>query len=276
MSTDLIINDDSKIDRAVKIANMLAKSKIVPVAFQGKVEDIFAAIMTGGEMGMHPMQSLNAIVMIQGQATLKAQSQLAVVRNRIPGAYIKIESDEKNLVCKVTCARSKDDLDNSYTSVWDMSKAKQMGLAGKSNYIAQPMTMLRWRAITEALRAIFSDVLLGLYAPEELQDLPPIKNDAAGQLLEAIKEEGRQIQEAQRKPEDSQLGPLFLIENGIYRGKRLYEIDLDSLEEYLEKVASRANTKGWEKDLVIAIGDYLTNQHLYKEQIMELNEAVTA
>lgn len=270
MSLDLVINDDSKIDRAVKIANMLAKSKIVPVAFQGKVEDIFAAIMTGAEMGMHPMQSLNAIVMIQGQATLKAQSQLAVVRNRIPNAFIKIEVDETKLIAKCTCARSKDDLDNAYTSTWDMNKAKQMGLAGKSNYINQPMTMLRWRAITEALRAIFSDVLLGLYAPEELQDLPPVRNDNAGQLLEAVKEDAKRIYEEQRKPEDSQLGPLFLIENGKYRGKRLHEMDHEELSDYCEDIRSRGEKKPWEKTLIVAIDDYFTNQHLYAEMIGEL------
>lgn len=277
MSTDLIINDDEKFNRAVKMAGTLAKSKIVPVHFQGKAEDIFAVILAGSEMGMQPMQSLNAFVMIQGQTAMKAQAQLAVVRSKLPNAYIKIEVDEQKLIAKCTCARSKDDIENSYTATWDMSKATKMGLAGKQNYINQPLTMLRWRAITEALRAMFSDILLGFHAPEELEDLPPIREESsAGALLESLKEDQKRIHDEQRKPEDSQFGPLFLIENGKYRGKRLYEVDIFDLEEYGNDIRGRKTAKDWEKSLLGAIDDFISNQQLYREQVMELNEQVSA
>lgn len=277
MSLDLIINDDEKFNRAVKMSGTLAKSKIVPVNFQNKPEDIFAAILAGAEMGMLPMQALNAFVMIQGQTAMKAQAQLAVVRNKLPGAYIKIETDEKGLVAKCTCARSADDLDNSYTSTWDMAKAKQMGLAGKDNYIRQPMTMLRWRAITEALRAMFSDILLGFHAPEELVDLPPVRDE---QLLDAPKETMSQTlrreveEESPTPPEEKIIGPLYRVQHGTTMGgKQLKDFDRDDIEQYLFDLKKKTKKLYWQPELINVLESYLANYEQFKEMIYELNES---
>jgi hypothetical protein len=279
MSTDLIINDDEKFNRAVKMAGTLAKSKIVPVHFQGKAEDIFAVILAGSEMGMQPMQSLNAFVMIQGQTAMKAQAQLAVVRSKLPNAYIKIEVDEQKLIAKCTCARSKDDTDNAYTATWDMNKAKQMGLASKQNYINQPLTMLRWRAITEALRAMFSDILLGFLAPEELtEDLPPLKNDEGTALVEAPRETmsqamRREAEEENPIPEhEKAIGPLYRFGRGGFRNQQLKDIDKAELEDYLAHLNSRKTPKTWEKDYAHVINEYLLNYELYREGAEELAE----
>jgi len=277
MSTDLIINDDEKFNRAVKMAGTLAKSKIVPVHFQGKAEDIFAVILAGAEMGMQPMQALNAFVMIQGQTAMKAQAQLAVVRNKLPNAYIKIEVDEKNLVAKCTCARSKDELDNAYTATWDMNKAKQMGLAGKANYISQPLTMLRWRAITEALRAMFSDILLGFYAPEELDGLDlgkgaPVVVSNEAPLVEAPRETMSQYarrmaeEENPTPPEEKVCGPLYRFQRGKFMGKQLRDIDLPELENYRQFFAGKPNLIGWQKDALSIMNEYLDNYELYREE----------
>jgi hypothetical protein len=275
MSLDLIINDDEKFNRAVKMAGTLAKSKIVPAHFQGKAEDIFAVILAGSEMGMLPMQSLNAFIMIQGQTSMKAQAQLAVVRNKIPSAYIKIETDEKLLIAKCTCARSKDDLENSYTATWDMAKAAKMGLASKQNYVNQPLTMLRWRAITEALRAIFSDVLLGFYAPEELEELPPliedspqVKNETMSQALRREVEEDFPI-----PPEEKLVGPLYRVQHGTTMGgKQLKDFDKDEIDQYLYDMKNKKKKMYWMPELIAVLETYLANYDMYREMIIELNE----
>lgn len=276
MSLDLIINDDEKFNRAVKMAGTLAKSKIVPVAFQGKPEDIFAVILAGAEMGMQPMQALNAFIMIQGQTTMKAQAQLAVVRNKLPDAYIKIEVDEQKLIAKCTCARSKDDIENAYTSTWDMVKAQKMGLAGKQNYVNQPMTMLRWRAITESLRAMFSDILLGFYAPEELADLPPI---VAESQIEAPRESmsatlRREVNEDFPIPaEEKAVGPLYRVQHGTTMGgKQLKDFDKEEIEQYLFDLKKKTKKLYWQPELIAVLESYLANYEMYKEMVYELNE----
>ena len=58
---ELLLLDDSKFNQAVRLAQTLAKSKIVPVHFQNKPEDIFACLALGSELGFQPMQALNSI-----------------------------------------------------------------------------------------------------------------------------------------------------------------------------------------------------------------------
>jgi len=156
-------------NRQMKIAHTLAKSSIVPTHFRGKPDDIFACVMLGSELGFKPMMSLNSIVMIQGNATLKAQTMMAVVRAKCPTAVFTISVDEKNKTATVKAQR--DSNDHGYEAFWDMEKAKAMGLSHKDNYLKQPTTMLRWRATSEAIRMVFADLLMGIYATEDMEHL---------------------------------------------------------------------------------------------------------
>lgn len=161
-------------NRQMHVAHTLSKSSIVPVHFRGKPDDIFACVMLGSELGFQPMMSLNSIVMIQGAATLKAQTMLAVVKSKCKDAIISIDVDEEKKIATVKGQR--DSSDPGYTSVWDLSKAKAMGLTSKDNWIKQPTTMLRWRAVSEMCRMVFADILMGIYSTEEFEDIN-IQND---------------------------------------------------------------------------------------------------
>lgn len=180
--------EQRKFNQAMQTARTLASSSIVPTHFRGKPEDVFACIMLGSELGFKPMMSLNSIVMIQGNATLKAQTMLATVKARCPDALIVINVDEANKTVQVTAKR--DDKDPGYTSTWNMDKAKMMGLTAKDNYIKQPMTMLRWRAISEALRVVFADILMGIHSAEEMMDMDqaPTRQSNAEKAKELTKE----------------------------------------------------------------------------------------
>jgi hypothetical protein len=275
MSNDIVIMSKDEQINTWDFAVKLSKSKMVPLIFQGKPEDTFVTVLMGRELGISPIMALTAIVVIQGTVTLKVQTMGAVIRSKCPEAIIQIKADHENRTVTVEAKRNKDDV--GYTSYWDMDMAKQMGLAGKDNWLKQPMNMLKARALSDAYRTVFPDILLGLYSFEEITDdnsaIAP--KNVAGVVLEALKEDAKVIYEEQRKPEDSQLGPQFLIENGTYRGKRLYEVDPIDLEEYGETIRKRKDLKPWEKTLLQAIEDLFTNMHLYKEQIYELNEATT-
>jgi hypothetical protein len=253
--SDLIVFDQDKFNHAMKVAGTLAKSSIVPACFRGKPEDIFATLILGNELGMSPMNALNAIVMIQGQCTLKASTQMALVRSKVPNAVIKIELDEVELIAKCTCARSKDDLDNAYTATWSMDKAAAFGLSNKDNYKKQPMNMLKWRAVTEALRVVFPDLLLGLMSTEEMVDQDEIKKE-----VESVMITQSDIDKDFPIPENEKvIGHEYRIQNAKYRGKQLKDIGIDELEEYRETLRERVKkgAKSWEADLFAVINTYL-------------------
>ena len=250
---ELQLFDQDKFNHAVKLAETLAKSTIVPQHFRGKGADVFAAIVLGSELGFSPMQSLNAIVMIQGNATLKAQTQLALVRAKCPKAIIKIEIDEEKKTAR--CLAKRDESDFGYEAFWDMNKAKAMGLSGRDNWIKQPTTMLRWRALSEALRTVFPDVLQGLYATEELEELPPIRSEEQPFAITLTKED--LDNDFPILPEEKEVGPNYRIQNGKFRSKQFKDISPEDLESYYDTLELRANKKSWEIDLMNTIKEYL-------------------
>ena len=170
--------EQRKFNQAMQMAITLSRSQIVPMHFRGKADDVFAAIQLGTELGFQPMQSLNCIVMIQGNATLKAQTMLALIRSRCPQAIIEIEQGKEDATCFM--ARNKED--KGYKSEWSKEKAIGAKFAVawdkelkkvkvKDNWENQPGNMAKWRAVMECARVIFPEVIMGLYSAEEIEDM---------------------------------------------------------------------------------------------------------
>lgn len=269
---DLSLTNKDNFDYAVKLSTTLAKSSIVPSHFRDKPSDVFAALALGAELGFQPMQALNSIIMIQGNATLKAQTMLALARAKIRDLSVSIEEKKD---CVIVIMKRGDD---SYTSTWDDTKAGAMGLLGKDNYRKQKLTMYRWRAISEALKMICPDVLMGLNTTEEMQDIPSrasqmVDNTGLPDPFYGVRmtyTEEEMERDFPIPPEEKIIGPLFRVQFGKFRGQQFKDIDLHELEAYADDIDKRKTKKKWETDLSAAIRSYVENYALYREQILEL------
>lgn len=280
MSTDvLVLNKDEQLN-VWDFACKLSKSKMVPAIFQGKPEDTFVTVIMGRELGISPIMALSSIVVIQGTVTLKVQTMNAVVRSKCPAAIIKVEADHEARQVKVTAKR--DANDPGYESVWTMEMAKTMGLAGKDNWIKQPMNMLKARALSDALRTVFPDVLLGLYSEEEMRDVREIEgeinnsNPNLASVKETMSQAMRREAEAENPipAEEKVIGPLYRLTHGNYRWKQLKDIGREDLETYLSKLEVKKAPTAWEKEYMHVIGTYLANYDLYQvEEEPEMAEA---
>ncbi|MET8113735.1 hypothetical protein [Streptomyces prasinus] len=144
------------------VAQSLAKTQFAG-AYRGKPDEIVAAILTGQELGLQPMTALKSIDVIQGQPALRAHAMRAIVQKQ--GHEIElVESTDERCVMR---GRRKG-AETWQTVVWDIGRARQMGLLGKDQWKKQPKTMLIARATGELCRLIASDALHGLpYAAEE-------------------------------------------------------------------------------------------------------------
>lgn len=192
MSNELIVQNNitslSQWSELTTRADYLAKSELIPSALRGKPSSVAVILQIGCELGISPMQALNGVSVIQGRPGVDPQLAIALIRQRVPGAVIKVETIENPLTVKVTMARSREFMDEGYTASWDMKKAKDMQLDKKDNYIKQPATMLRWRAAMEAARFVFPDVIKGMYSDDELDGLPPQEgaDDKVSRLQEKL------------------------------------------------------------------------------------------
>lgn len=171
--TDLTINAPSfslapkSLDEALKFADVLAKSSIVPKDFNGNPGNILVAIQWGMELGLQPMQAMQNIAVINGRPSLWGDAVIALVRGS-PLCESIIESiDGDTATCRVK-RRGEPEQSRSFS----MADAKAAGLSGKAGPWTQyPKRMLQMRARAFALRDVFPDVLRGMPIAEEVMDM---------------------------------------------------------------------------------------------------------
>ncbi len=168
-------------DEAKSQASAIAKARgFVPTAYYDNPPAVLAALMTGAELGIGPMQALRSIHVIEGKPTLSADLMLGLALR----AGVRIEW----LVNTPTEARARftrpgfPDHEEHFT----IQEANQAGLVGKTrkgepnNWMKYPRAMLRARVVSAALRAWSPDVLgAGAYVAGEIEpDAAPV--EAAG------------------------------------------------------------------------------------------------
>jgi hypothetical protein len=125
--------------------------------------DFFLVMLKGMELGITPMASIDTINIIMGKPVLDAKGMLALVKSSGLLEDIDIKASETR--CDVTIKR----VGNAAQDIsFSLDDAKKMSLSGKDGWQKQPKTMLKWRAVTAAIREVFPDVISGLYTPEEL------------------------------------------------------------------------------------------------------------
>ena len=153
-------------------AKAAAVSNILPEAYRGQPGNILVAINYGASMGLQPAESLYRIHVIKGRPTMSAELIAAQVRKH--GHKLHIYKDYEHLSVTAEIIRS-DDPDFKFRETRNMDWAKRMGLAGKDNWRKDPMTMLKWRAITAVAREACPETLYGAgYTPDEMSDLDDV------------------------------------------------------------------------------------------------------
>jgi hypothetical protein len=156
------------LDEALKFADYLANSDIVPKDFQKKPANILVAVQWGMELGLQPMQAMQSIAVINGRPSLWGDAVIALVRSSPLCEYVYETDDGETASCRVKRVG-----EDEQTRTFSMTDAQQAGLKGKQGPWAQyPKRMRQMRARSFALRDVFPDVLRGMPMAEEVQDIP--------------------------------------------------------------------------------------------------------
>lgn len=156
------------LDEAMKYAEILAKSTMVPRAYQNKPGDILIAVQMGAEIGLKPLQALQNIATINGKPSVFGDAALALVKAH-PSCEDIIETFDAEKIEATCIAKRKGQTDVIQT--FDKAKATKAKLWEKVGpWTDYPERMLQMRARSYALRDQFPDVLQGLILTEEAQD----------------------------------------------------------------------------------------------------------
>lgn len=181
--TSAMVNHD-QFNAMREQANTLIRSGFLPKAIDTP-EKAIAIMMAGRELGIEPMRSIRELHVIDGKVGISAKLMSSLVYERLPTATLKI-TETNDASCTVIAGRPGDDKPASFTFTID--DAKRAGLLEKDVWKKWTRDMLRNRAISEACRAVFPDVVGGAYTPEELEPLQaaPIDYDDPAPFLDRL------------------------------------------------------------------------------------------
>jgi len=158
-------------DQAMRLADMLANSGMVPKQYIKNPQGTLVAMMMGNEIGLNPLQSLQNIAVINGKPSIYADALLALVQNHPKFGGHEESFDEQTMTAYCTVWRKGDE--KKHTVSFSRADAEQAGLWGKQGpWVTYPKRMLMWRARGYALRDKFADALGGLITVEEARDIP--------------------------------------------------------------------------------------------------------
>jgi len=158
------------IEQAEKLALTLSKSTLLPEPLRGKPADVLVTLITGHELGLSPMQALRGMHVINGKAVMSADLMIALVlKHRDVCAFFRLVESTDAVATYQTQRQGSEPVSLS----WTVEQARKAGLADKGTWKAHPAAMLRARCSSALARAVYPDLVLGVYDPDEAAEFTP-------------------------------------------------------------------------------------------------------
>jgi len=178
-STPIKLTGFSNIDEMKRWADTIINSGLLPNSIT-EPEQVITIVQHGKELGLTPHIALNNIHVIAGRPVISSSMLGAILKKH--GVEWIIAED----FVTFDGPTGKPDKRTSYKFYWKSSVTgtvietmfsitwNQMTLAGyvdKQNWTKYPKEMMRARCLSYAVRALFPEVLLGMYSDMELNDI---------------------------------------------------------------------------------------------------------
>jgi len=168
MTTELAtIQPQFSFSELVQIAKCLAASRLFGIQTE---DQAIALCLIAQAEGKHPATAALVYNIIQGRPALNADSMLA--RHQATGGKVQWTCYTPERVTGVFSHPQGGEIEIT----WDTARAQTAGLVGKDNWRKWPQQMRRARCISEGVRTVNPGCLVGLYAPEEVIDFDPVRN----------------------------------------------------------------------------------------------------
>lgn len=202
----------TSIDDVMRFARIVVTSGLAPKSFDTP-EKVVIALVTGLELGISAMQSLQGLAVTNGRIGVMGDLALALCQ-----ASPDFEDYQEEWLgsegaddwgCRITVKRKGQTPKVGQFTVRDAKIARLWEKRGKDGattpWITYPQRMLRYRALGFVLRDAFPDVLKGVKTVEELQDYP--NEELKSGFTHAKPVEGSVIESEPKPPESSPLPP---------------------------------------------------------------------
>jgi len=148
----------------LSVAAEMVKTGLLPSNIKTPQQAVLI-MLKGKELGIPPMESLGNIFIVDNKPSLASQLMLSLLYRS--GMMEDIQIVDKDKSCTVTMKRKNM---SPYTATFSEDDARKANLLFKNNWKNYPKNMCRARAISMCARVVASDVIGGLYTPDEIQE----------------------------------------------------------------------------------------------------------
>lgn len=160
--------EPGSIGEAMQLAAILFKSGLMPEGFKSP-EAVVTAIIYGRELGLTAMQSIRGIHVIKGRPTMSADMMVALVKRSPICEFFRLVSTDAT---KATYETKRRDEPAPVQMSYTIEEARTANALGKDTWKAHPAAMLRARCASSLARAVYQDLVMGVYDPDELEQAP--------------------------------------------------------------------------------------------------------
>jgi hypothetical protein len=158
--------EPTNLDEAFRMAQILVSSGLTPRGVDTP-QKAFLIMAQGRELGLSTMQALGNIYVVEGKVSLSSDLMAAMVLKSQVCEYLRVV--EMTAERATYAAKRKGGNEFRFSFSWE--DANKAGLTGRATYKANPADMLRHRALSKTVRAVFPDVVAGLYSRDEAEDI---------------------------------------------------------------------------------------------------------
>lgn len=181
--------DKAAFDQLARSANMLAKTSLVPQAYQGKPEDCFLALEIAGRMGVSPMMVMQNMYVVKGKPSWAGQACTTLINScgkfrDVRHVYTGTKGTDSR-GCHVEAVRVSDGEVVQGAEV-TMQMAKSEGWTSNSKWKNMPELMLAYRASAFFARVHCPEALMGVQTDVEVYDAELSEKSTAASLSEQL------------------------------------------------------------------------------------------
>lgn len=230
MPTQAAVNvwqDKAAFDQVARVANMLAKSTIVPENYQNKPEDCFIAVEMASRMNTSPIFIMQNLYVVKGKPSWAGQACMAMISScgkfkNVKHVYTGTRGTD-NRGCYVEATRISDGEILRGTEV-TLQMAKNEGWMSNSKWRNMPEQMLGYRAASFFARMFCPEAMMGLQTTEEIYDAQQpvgaavpsaqeLSNTILAEEADALKKtEKKSRKQPAAEPTSEDVNPLYICE----------------------------------------------------------------
>jgi hypothetical protein len=188
-----VLHDDGAFARVERMAQLLARSQLLPAAFRGKPEDVFFAFLIAQQMGVDVFTVLQSIHFVNGKPGWAAP--FLISRANASGVFtdeIKFETTGEGPSLAVTASATLKKSGERVSRTVSLAMAAADGWTKNAKYRSLPEQMLSYRAATFLIRLYCPGILYGLRPTDELEDIEatrgrPVAEERVVEVVEPAK-----------------------------------------------------------------------------------------